>query len=340
MSSKSSIKIDIGNIIPHGNAQCTGQIIALWRQLGELASACPFVAPVKSRSGSTQVACSITLDTGEAIAVMEAARDAAGSFDAFRLKHTDDASLAVAATLTLDIDGEQELTPLAAYEVATIFLQQVVLAMNVALPGSVQMLNTTFRGEQEHQVEAPVFDALVYSGARNAYLAHGWPTVAGPALPAVWQWLDTCETSATRTAIKGINKVLFTLLKIAEQRQDYSARMVLMVLYQLEVLMDCRNPQTYRPLRNRIRQVLGDIPESADCLKDLYQVRASLFSGDQPVRRPTLVHHSARDEITEQLDQHDTMVELGVLLTVALLQDLVNNQATGYAFSESFSRIA
>lgn len=335
MSSKHDISIDIANIIPHGNAQCTEQIIARWQELRQVASDCSFSAPVKGKP----VACTVSMDVEGAVSVMEAALEA-GSFDAYRLKCATDSSLPVGATLAISIESADSLSPIAAFEVATFFLQQVVVAMNIAFPGSIQLLKTSYGGDQSHQVEAPVFDAVVFFGARNALLAHHWPTLPNPSLAAVWAWLDGCEFSGSLTAINSINKVLFTLLKIAEQRQDFSARTVLMVIYQLEVLMDCHNAPGFKLLRNRIRQVLGDIPETADCLKDLYQVRGNLYGGDQPVRRPMLIRHSSGDEMLEQLDQQDNMVELGVLLAIALLQDLVVNQARGYGFTESFSRLS
>src|SRR5690606_6488931 len=133
--------------------------------------------------------------------------------------------------------------------------------------------------------EAQNFDARIFFGAGRIAGYNNWPLLGSPAPDKVWAWLEACENSQTEIAIKEINRVLFTLLKVAEQRHEYSARTVLLVIYQLELLLDDRHASSPTELRQRLRMILGAIPESADCLAELVEVRNNLFQGNQPVRR-------------------------------------------------------
>jgi len=157
-------------------------------------------------------------------------------------------------------------------------------------------------------------------------------------LGTVWGWLTKCETSCTDTALNNINKVLFTLLKAAEQRHEYSARTVLLVIYQLEVLLDCRQAGNHELLHARARSVLGAIPEQSNCLRELQDVRNNLFLASQPVHRPPLICNHTADALRGQSGQHNSAVESGTAMVLALLQDLIRHQAQSYTFSENWSR--
>ena len=134
------------------------------------------------------------------------------------------------------------------------------------------------------------------------------------------------------------NKVLFTLLKVAEQRHEYSARTVLLVIYQLEVLLDCRQAGNHELLHARARSVLGAIPEQSNCLRELLEVRHNLFMASQPVHRPPLICNHTADALRGQIGQHNSAVESGTAMVLALLHDLIRHQSQSYTFSENWSR--
>lgn len=331
------IKLRIGKAIPSGNEQHSREIIALWKQLGSFFDDRAFTAQdaINGKVRSYQ----ISLDTGELEKLLESAQASAGSFNKYLDTHIDNPEQRIDASLDLAITGRDHApAEEEAYHVATVFLQQLVMLANISLPGSLQILDASFTGTSAHRYEAQSFDDRIFYGANRAARYHNWPVLATLSPARVWAWLEACETSQTEIAIKEINRVLFTLIKVAEQRHEYSARTVLLVIYQLELLLDCRHADSPGELRQRLRMILGDIPESADCLGELVEVRNSLFRGNQPVRRPPLICHTTAEALKGQLCQHDSAVESGTAMVLALLQDLIVHDCRRYEFTESVSR--
>jgi hypothetical protein len=337
MTSSATIHLHIGNALPHANDIDTGKIIALWQHIGGFFKQRSFTAPGAINSKARP--CKISLDASSLLAAMENAKAQSTSFSAHQKAHVEAADRAVDAVLSITVAStDHDLQELETYQIATIFLQQLVLAANLVMPGSMQILNARFTGEGAHRYEAQNFDSRILYGARRTAVYNDWPQLGAPGFDSVWAWLESCETSTVDTALRDINKVLFTMLKVAEQRHEYSARTVLLVMYQLEVLLDSRHASTLETSRSRTRMIFGNIPEAADCFNELYEVRHNLFKANQPVHRPPLICHSTGKALREQIGQHNSAVEAGTALVIALLQDLIANNAQRYEFTESFSR--
>lgn len=336
MTSATTVTLRIGNALPSANPSESASVIELWQSLAELTEEVTFRAQ-NGVSGEVHTY-QVTLDASAVLQLMQSAVQSHGSFSAYLKAHDDDAALPLYADLAIHIAGnDHQVKEAESYQVATVFVQQLVMAVHIALPGAIQLLDTRFVGPGAHRYEAQEFDGRIFYGALKASLYNQWPKLKMHSLETVWRWLDACEVSQVDTAILGINKVLFTLLKIAQQRHEFSARTVMLVVYQLEVLLDCRESRSLQRLRERARLVLGDIPEAADSLRELHEVRNSLFVASQPVHRPPLISHGTADALKDQLGQHNTAVELGSALVMALLQDLIYHNARRYEFSESFT---
>jgi len=336
MPSTSTITLHVGNALPNGNDQDSRRIIGLWQDISAFFTECRFTAP--GRIGGKARPCMIKLDASAMLLRFEDACAKAGSFDDYLRAQTDDAGLAINASLVLGISAEDALEEEEAYQVASIFLQQLVMLANIMLPGSIQFLDTHFIGPGAHRFEAQVFDSRIFHGALKSAAYNEWPQLPRPALAEVWAWLEACETSHADTAISDINKVLFTLLKVAEQRHEYSARTVLLVIYQLEMLLDCRHVEAPGLIRNRARMVLGNIPQAADPINELCEVRHNLFRANQPVHRPPLICHSTARSLQKQIGQHNSAVEAGTALVVALLHDLIAHDVRSFVFTETMTR--
>jgi hypothetical protein len=332
-----SISLHIGNAVPPGNETESAQVISLWQQISDHLQHCTFTGPEQQSDARSDV--KVHLDVSELLARLKHCVSEAGSFDAWHKRHIEQPETPVDATLIVHIDSERSAwRESEGYLLATIILQQLVLAANIALPGSVQFLKTQFAGEGGHRFEAQEFDARILYGARKAASYNDWPHLQVLSFDKVWQWLERCGTSRTTTAISSINKTLFTLLKVAEQRHESSARTVLLVIYQLEQLLDCRQANSLDLIHSRARMILGSIPEAADSLNELAHVRSSLFLANQPVHRPPLISHNATEALRDQMGQHNSAVEAGTAMVLALVHDLIDKNATAYEFTESFSR--
>lgn len=331
MSTSTTIELAIANALPQANQADSGRIVELWRAIGTHFRNHGFSA--QHRPGARVKLYNLGLDAGSLLQAMEQALQA-GSFDRQRAAHIVDRNAPVSGSLLLTVaDRTGELQEREVYEVANLFLQQLVMAANLALPGSIQILAARYAGPGAHLVEAGVADSVIFGAARRVLQ----DAASLPALDfaQAWNWLDGLQLSHSHTAIKAIDKVLLTQLKVAEQRHEYSARTVLLVLFQLELLLDCHGRNDAALLRKRLRMLLPDLPESLDCIRDLFSVRAELLQGFQPVQRPPLLAHDMQDELQEQLGQHNLTVINAAALVHALLAQLVARGCSDFVFSES-----
>ena len=332
-----TIKLQIGNALPPGNPSESARVISLWKTIHHFFSDTEFTA----MAGINATSCRyhLSLDASALLALMEHAVALADSFDAYATKQGADSSLPINAVLTITLRRtDQALTELESYQIATVFIQQLVLASHICLPGSIQILDSRYDGSGAHRYEAQTFDSKILYGAMKAASYNEWPELPVQSFEKVWDWLTLCETSCADTALNNINKILFTLLKVAEQRHEYSARTVLLVIFQLEVLLDCRAAGNHELLHARARSVLGAIPEQSNCLRELLEVRHNLFMASQPVHRPPLICNHTADALRGQIGQHNSAVESGTAMVMAILHDLIRHQSQSYTFSENWSR--
>lgn len=339
MNSSATIRLHIGNAIPPANENTSDDIIALWQEIGGFFKHKPFVSRHDNSDRGEARPYQITLDASVLLQTLQDARAQSGSFSLHQQAYVDNADINIGGELAITVASNHgDLAEEESYQVTTAFLQQLIIAAHIVCPGAIQILNARFVGDGAYRYEAQHFDARMFHGAHKASIENEWPVLNKHAFKKVWNWLEASEVSQTYTAIKNINKVLFTFLKVAEQRHDYSARTVLLVMYQIEMLLDCRQFNSLDLVRARTRLVLGDIPEAADCLRELHEVRYQLFTANHPVHPPALICHTTETALREQLAQHNSAVLSGTALVLKLLQDLIAHNAYGYTFTESFNR--
>jgi hypothetical protein len=337
MTCSATIEFYIGSAIPPGNAAETANTINLWQSISTQLKHIEFTAP-EAEHGSGALF-HIDCDFSQLVERLEQAHKESAGFDAYLKRHIEDASLKTDAKLRLTLSHPDEhIKEAEFYRVATVFLQQLVLAANLAQPGSIQFLHTRFGDAVAHRYEAQEFDSRILYGAAKAAHYNEWPVIRTLDFADVWNWLDMCGSSQVSTAISRINKTLFSLLKVAQQRHESSARTALMVIYQLEQLLDCRQADSLERIRSRMRLILGDIPESANNLNELARIRSDLFVASQPVHRPPLIAHGNSEALRDQMDQHNSAVESGTAMVLALLHDLILSGAQQYEFAESYKR--
>ncbi|NMT63894.1 hypothetical protein [Marinobacter orientalis] len=337
MTSSVTIQLQVGSAIPPGNEKETPEIIEFWRQVSSFFADLPFSA--QDRLNGSSGLYRVGLNAEQLVAAMENARDQSDSFSRHRLAHIEEPDKTVACSLSVTVSAEDH-TPgeEESYQVATVFIQQLVMAINLLRPGAIQLLDTRFTGEGAHRYEAQNYDSRIFYGARKASQEHQWPPLKTLSLEEVWSWLEGTESSRTDTAIKSIDKVLFTLLKVAEQRHEYSARTALLVMYQLEMLLECRQIDSLTDLRHRTAMILGAFSDSADSLSELHEARNGLVMASVPVHRPPLICHTTENALRQQFGQHHSAVESGTALVLALVQDLISHGAQRYRFTETMVR--
>ncbi len=337
MTSPVTIQLHVGNAIPPGNEKETSEIIEFWHRANAFFANLRFMAQGQLNGGADSY--SVGLDASELIAAMENARDQSGTFSRHQLAHVEDPAMAIAASLSVTVSAENHTTTEEeSYQVANVFIQQLVIAVNLVRPGAIQLLDTRFAGEGAHRYEAQNYDARIFYGALKVSQDNQGPPLKTLSLEEVWGWLEDTGSSRTDTAIKSINEVLFTLLKVAENRQEYSARTALLVMYQLEVMLDCRQVNSLADVYHRTALILEDFSHADEWLSELQDARNNLFMASVPVHRPPLICHTTEKALRQQFGQHHSAVESGTALVLALLHDLIAHGAQRYRFSETMVR--
>jgi hypothetical protein len=337
MTSSVTIQLRVGNAIPPGNEKETDEIIEFWHRANAFFADLPFSAQGQL-SGSAD-SYRVGLDAAELIAALESAREQSGSFSRHQLAHVDDPSTVIAAGLSVSVAAENHATrEEEGYQVATVFIQQLIIAVNLLRPGAIQLLDTQFVGEGAHRYEAQNYDARIFYGALKASQENQAPPLKTLSIEEVWGWLESTGSSRTDTAIKSINEVLFTLLKVAENRHEYGARTALLVMYQLEVILDCRHVDSLDDVYHRTALILENFSHADEWLSELQEARNNLFVASVPVHRPPLICHTTENALRRQFGQHHSAVESGTALVLALLHDLVAHGAQRYKFSETVVR--
>ncbi|WP_404361785.1 hypothetical protein [Marinobacter sp.] len=337
MTSSVTVQLQVGNAIPPGNEKETGEIIEFWRRANAFFANLRFTA--QGQLNGLADSYRVGLDAGELIAAMENARDESGSLSGHQVAHLEDPAKAISAGLSVTVSADNHTTTEEeGYQVATVFIQQLVIAVNLLRPGAIQLLDTRFTGEGSHKYEAQSYDSGIYYGALKASQEDQWPPLKELSLEQVWGWLEATESSQKDTAIKSINEALFTLLKVAEKRLEYSARTALLVMYQLEILLDCREVNSQADVYHRTGLILGQFPHSDSWLSELQGARNGLFMASVPVHRPPLICHTTDKALRQQFGQHHSAVESGTAVVLALLHDLIAHDAQRYRFSETMAR--
>jgi hypothetical protein len=333
MTSELSFHIHVDNIIPHADKQGSQEVFSIWKAashfFNELSYECV------SANGLQILSTKIKLDLSGAVEILESALERSGSFDNYRELHSENSDTDVGAILAMTIglnDKDARLATEDAYYIASTFQQQLFLTMNLAFPGSCKLIGTRFVGHNAHLYEAQSFDSKLFYDARMCSHQQSWPALQKLDLTSVWAWLNMQGFSRSDIAISSINKVLFNMLKLAQQRHRFGSRSALLATKQFQLLLDTQDETR---LRNRTSLVLGQIPEASDCFVALLQLRRELFEGHHPVRRPALICHSSYEENREQMSSHNTTIELAATMIVALVQQLIKTEKSKFQFKES-----
>jgi hypothetical protein len=342
MSRQATIPLTVGNIIPKGDTQETAAIIQVWQDAGQYLQQRRFVVE-NPQTGQLAVFLA-SLDVSAMLELLQQASRQSGSLDAYRRRHATNPTLPIGATLNLSLEHVEQVAAAGStyllYHTANVFFQQLMLGINLSCPGACQLLSSRFSDAGAHRYEAQDYDSRAFHDGKCSSLEHTWPPIQKPAFQTVWNWMEAAGTSERNTAITTINKVLIDLLKLARQRDRYGARTALLVANQLELLLGTRADKDLVHARERTGLIMGYPPESADCFKELYRLKQALMNGAHPVKRPALVYHHAEEETLDLIKPHNSGVEKGFALIIALLQTLITHNAQGFQFTESMSLLS
>ncbi len=337
MANSETIKLIIDDVIPNAGDNETQWIVSAWQGLHKSLQKVPFQVEDPYRAELDEF--TISVDASPVVDLLKSAAESSGGFASY-LQLAVEKDLPIGAEITMvfesDIENMEKYTR---YHAAAVLVQQIMLAMNICLPGSCQFLEVYFEGDQAELFDLPELDSTVFTNGWLSAFDADWPVLKPLKFSDVWEWLTAQATSETDTAIRPINKVLFGLLELCQPRSMFEARDALLMTHILEILMDTGNMTSPDLIRERVVSILGEPDLKADSFNELYRLKNAMIRGDLPSRRPALVFHDADEEILQQLEVHNSPIEQALAALLGMLQDLVLNNAKGYKFSEQMARL-
>ncbi|OUS29251.1 hypothetical protein A9Q99_09060 [Gammaproteobacteria bacterium 45_16_T64] len=336
MAKSQTITLNIGNAIPNAGDNESNWIISAWEGADKYIKGIEF--NVEDPYQATLVNHQLSLDASDLIQTLRNAQKLSGGFASYLQSCKNEEGATQGKIVVTLVSEQDDIEPYSQYHSISVFVQQLVLAMNIALPGSCQILNGVYEGEGAGLFEPPQIDSTIFTNGWLSAFDAEWPILKPIKFEHVWHWLDQRKTSETDTALSTVNKVMFCLLDLAHQSPVYSAGNVLLVSHMLELFGQMEDDVNHNLLRERISIILGHPSDKADSFNELYRMKHSLIRSEQPIKRPAVIYHDSDDEIIQQLEMHNSPVEQALAIVLALIQDLVIHNSSSYHFSERVVR--
>lgn len=333
--SKNQITVTIADPVPSVPSAIEQGVVEVWQQAAKVLQDVLFV--VEDPFGDQMDSYSLTMDLSQIIQLLQEAQQHEGGFVKFReaLRESKDAR---AATLTIELTPESAPdSAMTFYHAAAVALQQLYLTLNIAQPGSCQILGSQYEGEQAVNIDPPVLHAMPFIDAYLNSVDTEWPTLKRGKVQQIWSWLEKLETSQTETAILPINKVLFGLLELGQSSHGLTNADSPAVYRLLELLTQCGHGENHQIMRSRVGLILGEPTDEGNFAQELYVLKDNHESGARPYRRQPLSVHDYNEEILSQLRVHNSPVEEGLAVVLAIVQKLSVELGSGYTFVETAS---
>lgn len=217
-------------------------------------------------------------------------------------------------------------------------MQHLFLGMNLAHPGSCNLLFSHYVGIDDDVWPAPCLSG----GPLETALLHakeiGWPGLGPIAFADVWDWLERTRVVDAAVAIDPVHKALFALLSVCDEATG-EPETLLIVMQALEALLVVGHQGVRSLVRSRLEAILGAPTDDAHWFARLYELRCRIAHGGMTVARPGVVLDIGEDEALE--GHHAKLwrpVDESIALLIALLQDLVKSSAAGYEFGQAVAR--
>jgi len=333
MSSK-IIEVAVSQPLQNTPAKLEPAIISAWKQADTLLTQTPF--KVESLSNKKLDTYQLSMDLGEVITFLAQAHAYDGGFTKYRqaLRQGKTPVKEPVIRIELIADAAPEST-IAYYHAAAIALQQLYLVLNIATPGSCQFIDAKYLGDEALSFDPPSLDATPFIDAYLYSTNAQWPNLKHMDVSQTWNWLDQLKTSQTETAILSINRVLFGLLELGHSQFGLSDKDANLIYGLLGLLTDAEQNNNHALLRKRTALILGDINDEGQFAHVLYQLKKQHNKGERPFRRQALKVHDYSEEQLRNLRIHNSPVEEGLAVILAILQQLCEEQGSGYRFHEN-----
>jgi hypothetical protein len=213
------------------------------------------------------------------------------------------------------------------------FLENLYVAMNLAVPGSCNLYRTSFKstrdlkgGSWRRRRETVRVDlaAQPFETAAQFALERGWPTHQEIDLRHAWGWLNQTGLLDLDVAENPWQRAVFTLLHIGNLESQYPD-VIFYCVQAIEALVSQGAPASVT--KRRVESVLGAPRTHKNWFSDLQRIRSQVAHGTAPLVRPSGFLNNEPGKAFEN-------IELSVAVLLALLQRLVAKNATRFQINE------
>jgi hypothetical protein len=237
-------------------------------------------------------------------------------------------------SIKLMLSAEQ-LSPGAALNYGQLYLSLVFLAMNLAVPGSVEFGSVRIKNSEktcsDNSLSSEHFELIWIDGTHWP-----WALPREVSLAETWNWLQRLQPMGSQVAHSAVQRALFCLLH-ASLESYLSPTILIWLCSALETLYDVPDATIARTLRNRVFQLLGrptNYKVAARQITNLYDQRSKFAHGSFEV-----VHPLQNDLLDSNVLRIHTAIRpilsLGYTLVVSTLQHMIRNGWRALRFDET-----
>jgi hypothetical protein len=210
--------------------------------------------------------------------------------------------------------------------------------MNLGCPGSLGLFGSSLAEQHSEQhSERLGLPQLSSDGLEFAFrhaFDRGWPPLQLLPFDRCWRWLHREMIYDIDIAESPTHRALFTLLRISATETN-EADTILLVVQALEGLLFAGREAIGNTLRQRIGLVLGEPATHKGWFARLYERRSRIAHGAFPMLRPGGYYDEDDPCVGAYFEEFFGPLDEAIAVLLAVLQDLIRNDAQGFEFAES-----
>jgi len=238
--------------------------------------------------------------------------------------------LNIAFSLEILASAEDGLLPIGAHKCMIQHylikrVSDILLAANIACPGSIELASSIVVQDGEVQVysQVPTMDGFVLQEGIELANSVGWPIVRRLQFEQVWSWLgckdlitDGFDTGATGRALAAFSRTF-------EQERIDAAMKLVWTMIGIEALYVKGKASVVEQVREKILSFLGSHPSNKKRISQTYETRSRFIHGDLAFPGIYLLA-DATDASHRYNKQHSDAVNLASAILVSTLQELIH----------------
>ncbi|MCI5222614.1 MAG: hypothetical protein D3924_08080 [Candidatus Electrothrix sp. AR4] len=220
-------------------------------------------------------------------------------------------------------------------EIINMFLQQFFVAVNIAMPGALNLWYDGVSVESEKEV-LPVYFSDLFNSARYQADERKWPPLKQLPFGVVWSWLHDKYWYRLNVANEPWQKASFAILRLAV-RNACQEDQVLVIARALEALFVDGREGIGTLLKTRLQLVIGIPPTHKKWFSKFYNLRSKIAHGSSPMLKPEIKFRDC-SYVNNLLESYFEPIDTATAVLLSVLQDLTQHGIYSYQFEQTLKR--